>query len=414
MNYTIIGFGGRGSLYAQLFSRIGGVKLAAVCEIIPERLEKAGRLYGLPKDKLFLSDKEFASAGKLGDLCIVSTQDGQHKEHALMMLGAGYDLLLEKPIATNFGDCQDIHDKAKALNRRVFICHVLRYAPFYSVIKRELESGAYGRIAVLNLTENIAYWHFAHSYVRGSWSAVPPSAPMIIAKTCHDLDIISWFMGAECKSVSSVGSLGFFMEENAPEGSSDRCFSCAVRADCPYDAERFYITERLDKGHTVWPVAVLCEVPTRERVEDALKIGPYGRCVWRCGNNAVDRQTVNMEFKGGAIANLTATAFSKDCYREIHIHCEKGEIFGDMIDNILTCSVYGKESKTIDVNETDDSFAGHGGGDAKMVADVAAVYGGGSCVALTTIENSMQSHAIGFAAEESRQNGGKLVTPFKL
>jgi len=210
MNYAILGFGGRGSVYASLFKSVGGVNLSAVCEIRPDRLEKAGRLYGLTNGKLFLSDKEFFSKGRLGELCVIATQDEQHKEHALMALEAGYDLLLEKPIATTMKDCRAVYEKAKKIGRKIFICHVLRYAPFFSLIKKELNTGEYGKIATVNLTENIAYWHFAHSYVRGNWSAVPPSAPMIIAKTCHDLDIICWLAKSECKAVSSHP----FMEGN--------------------------------------------------------------------------------------------------------------------------------------------------------------------------------------------------------
>ncbi|MCL2752071.1 MAG: Gfo/Idh/MocA family oxidoreductase [Firmicutes bacterium] len=409
MKYAILGFGARGSLYAGLFQEIGA-ELTAVCEIRPDRLGKAGRLYELPKDKLFLSDEVFVSKGKLGDLCVVATQDGQHKGHALMALDAGYDLLLEKPIATTFEDCSAIFERAKATGRRVFICHVLRYAPFFTLIKQELNTGAYGKIATVNLTENIAYWHFAHSFTRGNWSVVPPSAPIILAKTCHDLDIICWLAGAECKAVSSMGSLGFYTRESAPLGSADRCLDCSVKMDCPYDAERFYITDGFDKGRTGWPIDTLCEEPTREKLSEALKTGPYGRCVWKCGNNSADRQVVNMGFAGGMTAHLTATAFSKDCYREIHVHCEKGEIFGSMADDILTCNIYGGVSKKIDVRQhAANGLAGHGGGDALLVKDIAAIYGGGRGASLTSIENSMQSHAIGFAAEASRKTGGMLM-----
>lgn len=413
MEYVILGFGGRGNIYAQLFAD-AGVKPAAVCDARRDRLDKAGRLYNLPEDKLFLSDADFFRKGKLANLCIVATQDSQHVGHALAALNTGYDLLLEKPIATVWDDCRAVYDCAKRLNRKVFICHVLRYSPFFRTIKNELDTGAYGKIAVINMTENVAYWHQAHSFVRGNWHTVKTAAPMIIAKCCHDLDIISWLTGARCKTVSSMGSLGFFTSANAPAGSSDRCLNCGARANCAYDAERFYITERFDKGMKWWPVDVLCEELTRENLIKALAEGPYGRCVFRCDNDVVDRQVVNMDFEGGAAAHLTMTAFSKECYREIRVHCENGEIFGNMIDNVLTCNIFGKDSKKIDVTAFEESNAGHGGGDALMIKDIAAAYGGKTAAELTSIESSVQSHAIGFAAEESRKSGGMLLTPFKL
>jgi predicted dehydrogenase len=413
MKYTILGFGARGSLYANMLARIGA-ELTAVCEARSDRLENAGALYGLGKNRLFNSYKDFAAAGKFGELCIVATQDEQHKEHALAALDAGYELLLEKPVAANWEDCRAVYDKAKKLKRRVFVCHTNRYAPFFRLIKDELDTGVYGRAAAINTTENVGYWHYAHSFVRGNWRVSPPSAPMILAKCCHDLDIISWFAGAECTAVSSNGSLGFFTPENAPPGSSGRCTDCAVRAGCPYDAERFYIKELFDCGKTWWPVDVLCENPTREKLMEAVKTGPYGRCVWKCGNNVVDRQIVNMEFAGGLTAHLTMTAFSADCYRQMHVHCERGEIFGNTRDNTVTFNIYGGSRRTVDVKKFADDKYGHGGGDFLMLADIAAAYGGKKGASLTSIENSMQSHAIGFAAEESRRNGGKAVPPYKL
>lgn len=408
MKYAILGFGGRGSLYTELFAK-NGANLAAVCETRTDRLEKAVNLYGLPTEKTFLASGDFFAAGKLADLCIIATQDSQHVEHASAALELGYDLLLEKPIAVKLDDCRAIYEKAKRLKRKVFICHVLRYSPFFRIIKDELDSGEYGKIATINLTENVAWWHQAHSFVRGDWRTTKEAAPMIVAKCCHDLDIVSWLADSECKAVSSMGSLGFFKPKNAPNGSSDRCLTCAVKADCIYNAERFYITERVEKGITKWPVSALCEKPTRERVLDALKKGPYGRCAFKCDNDVVDRQVVNMEFAEGLTAHLTMTAFADECYREIHVHCESGEIFGNMLDNILTCNIFGKKSKKIDVKVFEEGEYGHGGGDYLLVKDIIAVYSGQIGQALTSIENSMQSHSIGFAAEKSRLNGGSTI-----
>lgn len=412
MNYVILGAGARGNVYAEIFTELGS-ELKAVCEKRVDRLQNFGDKYGVSPQMRFLSDKAFFKAGKLAELCVVSTQDADHVGHALAALAAGYDLLLEKPIAVTMKDCRAIYDKADSLNRRVFVCHVLRYSPFFDFIKRELDTGKYGKIATLNLTENVAYWHQAHSYVRGNWRTVKQAAPMIIAKSCHDIDIISWLVNSECKAVSSMGSLGFYKPENAPENSSDRCLTCPAQKTCAYDAEKFYITDRVDKGNTLWPVSVLCEEPTHDNVLKALRCGPYGRCVFKCDNDVVDRQIVNMEFSDGATAHLTMTAFSENSYREIHVHCEKGEIYGNMLDNVLTCNIFGGETKSIDVNSlvNDVGNYSHGGGDYLMIKDIVAAYEGRPTIGLTSIKNSMQSHAIGFAAEESRLKGGKVITP---
>jgi hypothetical protein len=386
-----------------------------------DRLQKAKKYHKLSAEQLFASEVDFFAAGKLADLCVIATQDAQHLEHALGALELGYDLLLEKPIAANLEDCLTVYKKATELNRKVYVCHVLRYAPFFELIKRELESGAYGKPTVINHTENVAYWHQAHSYVRGNWRNSNDAAPMIIAKCCHDLDIISWLAKSKCKSVSSIGSLGYFKPENAPEGSNERCLNCAVKADCAFDAERFYITNGFDKGHKVWPVDVLCENATREKLYDALKTGPYGRCVWHCDNDVVDRQITNIDFESGLVAHLTMTGFCNDDFRRVHIHCEKGEIYGNMKENVLYCNIFGQPNgkagffkklnctKKINVGDYEKGAYGHGGGDLLLAKDIVKAFNGEKTRALTTLENSMQSHIIGFCAEKSRQQGGKAI-----
>lgn len=409
MKFAVIGFGARGILYAESFLKHVNTEITAICDTSPERLKLAKKMYNLPDGNLFLSSEDFFSAGKLADLCVVSTQDRFHLTHSIAALNKDYDLLLEKPIATTEADCDTILKAAQKLKRKIFVCHVLRYAPFFRIIKTELDSGNYGKPATINLTENVAYWHQAHSYVRGNHSDTKKSSPMIIAKSCHDLDIIAWLVGTQCKAVSSMGSLGYYKRENAPEGSGERCLDCSVKTDCPYDAERFYIKERAEKGNFRWPVDVLATEPTIEKLYAALKNGPWGRCVYKCENDAVDRQIVNMEFINGITAHLTMTAFSKNCYRSIHVHCEKGEIYGNMNENTLYCNIFGLSSKNIDVAVLEDKLVGHGGGDDRFISDIVNNFNGKPSFGLTSIELSMMSHKIGFCAERSRLKGGEKI-----
>ena len=210
LNVAILGFGARGNHYAHLVNNSGMGKIVAACDVRAERLELAKREFSLSNDQLYQTSKDFFKAGKLADLCVVATQDAQHLEHAVKAMKLGYHLLLEKPIAANMQDVMEIYETSLKEQRRVFVCHVLRYAPFYSVIKDELSSGKYGKIVTINMSENVGYWHQAHSFVRGNWSVTEKSTPMIIAKCCHDLDLVSWFMDQKCKSVYSFGSLSYF------------------------------------------------------------------------------------------------------------------------------------------------------------------------------------------------------------
>ena len=407
MKVAVIGYGSRGQYYARLFQE-KKAEVVACCDINTEKLNIAGKVLNISADNLFESEDEFFAKGKLADLLIVSTQDSDHYGHAIKAMNAGYDLLLEKPVATTIGQCVEIQKTAEKSGRKVFVCHVLRYAPFFTLIKKELNSGKYGKIVTINHTENVAYWHQAHSYVRGNWRRSEGSTPMIIAKCCHDLDLIVWFMGAKCKRVSSYGSLDFYTEKHAPEGSSAYCYDCRYVSDCPYSAERIYIKDRAMKGHLGWPCDTIIPEPTVEKLREALKRGPYGRCVYRCDNDVVDHQVVNMEFENGSTAHLTMTAFGEHS-RVVHYHCEKGEIFGEIDSNIIHCSIFGGEKYDINVSRFADVFDGHGGGDSLMVDDVINSMNGKPSFGLTAVSASMQSHIIGFKAEESRLNGGESI-----
>lgn len=406
MKVAIIGYGSRGEIYGNSF--MDRAEITAVCDTKRERLEYARKKFSLSERRLYSSSEEFFKCGKLAELCVVATPDKLHKEHALEAMYAGYDLLLEKPIGCTAEECQEIYETAKKLNRKVFICHVLRYSIFFSRIKQELDSGKYGNISTINVTENVAYWHYAHSYVRGNWHRAEDSTPMIVAKCCHDLDIIGWYIGKPCIGVSSMGSLRYFTRQNMPEGCSDRCVICAFSKQCPYSAETFYLG-KIRAGQREWPSNVLATEPTEEKIKEAITKGPYGKCVFRCDNDVVDHQIVNMEFEGGATASLTMTAFSGEQYREIHIHGEQGDIYGTTKDNQLVCNVYGQPSKIIDVLKNHENSFGHGGGDYWLVQDILNTYEGKPSSSLTSIENSMMSHKIGFAAEYSRLKGGELV-----
>lgn len=408
MKYCILGYGARGRLYAELFKNHDNVNLVSVCEKQQDRLDLSKSQNNLPDSALFLNENDFFANGKLADICLITTQDKDHKNHALKALNTGYDLLLEKPIATTEEDCMEILHTAQKLKKHVFVCHVLRYAPFFSTIKRELLSGKYGAISTINLTENVGYWHYAHSYVRGNWRNSEASSPMIIAKSCHDLDVLSWLADTKATSVSSYGSLNYFKEKNAPPNSGMRCLDCDAQTTCPYDAEQFYIKESFLEGDGGWAIHLNTH-PTVDNLKTALNEGPYGRCVYKCDNNVVDHQIVNILFDGGITAHLTMTAFSKECYREIHVHCEKGEIIGNMLQNTLTCNIFGSEQKSIDLSITDNLLAGHGGGDALMIKDIVNFYNGNNASVYTSIEKSTQSHLIGFAAEKSRLNNGQVI-----
>lgn len=236
---------------------------------------------------------------------------------------------------------------------------------------------------------------------------------MILAKCCHDLDILLWLAGREPRYVSSYGSLYLFRPEKAPEGAAERCTEdCRVKESCPYNAEQFYINERFLQGRKQWPVNIVSQHPTEETIREALREGCYGRCVYFADNDVVDHQVVNVELEGGATLNFTMSGFTSRGGRHLHVMGTLGDIEADMDANKIRLCIFGKEPEMIDVSLLAEDFSGHGGGDFRMVEelldDILEEREPGC--GLTSIDKSLMSHYLALAAEESRLNHGKSIS----
>lgn len=415
MTFAVCGFGNRGmeayAAYAKTCPE--QMQLVAVADLLPERRKAAVESFGVSPEMVFDSADKLFQAGKLADVMIISTQDRDHVPEALQALDLGYDLILEKPISPDWEECVALRDKAEETGHKVVVCHVLRYTPFYSTLKRMLSQGAIGTLQTIDAVEHVAYWHQAHSFVRGNWRSSQDTSPMILAKSCHDMDILRWLANAPCHAVSSFGRLSEFKAENAPEGAALRCLDgCKVKDTCPYDAEHIYLdheTTGFRKGAHGWPVTVLCNgEATEEKIYEALKTGPYGRCVYHCDNDVVDHQVVAMEFENGVTATFTMTAFTRENRRTIRLMGTMGEIEGDMLKHEIVYRPFGKPVEHIDCN-ADKARGGHGGGDGGLMQAAFAFFSGQMGESLTDIRASVDSHLMALAAEESRTHGGKTV-----
>ena len=414
ITFAICGLGNRGlgayAPYQELHPE--RMKITAGADPRPERLAMLRERYGVAAERCFPSDEELLAQPRLADVMLIATQDRQHVPDALKALDKGYHVLLEKPISPSLEECRALREKARQTGRTVVVCHVLRYTPFYSALHALLRRGDIGKLETIDAVENVAYWHQAHSFVRGNWRRSDETSPMILAKSCHDMDILRWLAGEPCLKVQSFGSLDYFRAENAPAGSAGRCLDgCACQAECPYDCEKIYITSPrtgVHGGGKEWPCGVLVNDPTEEKLREALKTGPYGRCVFRCDNDVVDHQTVNLEFAGNIHATFTMTAFTQTCHRTIKVTGTLGEVEGDMAGQTLTLRRFGQQEEVIDVRGGGE-LSGHGGGDFGLLDDFCAAVAQGR-EGLTGIAASVESHVMALAAEHSRVNGGATVT----
>ena len=411
---AIAGTGSRGGgTYAPYQHKFPDrMKIVALADPDTTRVNLLAEEYGVPADCCFSSAEELLAQPKLADVLVLATQDRQHVAQAVPALRKGYDILLEKPISNDPYAIMELLQTAHETGRAVTICHVLRYTPFYGQIKKLIDEGAIGEPIAVHAVENVGYWHQAHSFVRGNWANSDVQSPMILQKSCHDMDIILWLMGKNCTRVSSYGSLNIFRPERAPEGAALTCLGgCKCKDDCPYDAEKVYITNPtgVGTGNTEWPVDVIVPEPTVEKVREALKTSPYGRCVYHCDNNVVDHQAVAMEFEDGSTATFTMAAFTKRTAREIKVMGTAGELYGDMNTHLVTVYPFAGEEVTYNISELAEDFSGHGGGDHRMMSEFFDMLEGRASETLTSIDISVQSHLMSLAAEESRLNGGKGV-----
>lgn len=409
---AIIGYGQRGmDPYGVVISENNELlEMVAIADPDHARQELARAKFG-ENLVCYSSGEEFFALPQCADLVIISTQDKEHYRFVIPALEKGYNVLVEKPISPDLNECIAIAKKAKECDRKVFVCHVLRYTPFFTFIKESILSGEIGEFVSIHQIENVGYWHQAHSFVRGNWRNKELSAPMILAKSCHDLDIILWLTGRNCTKVSSFGGLYLFREDKAPEGSAKRCVECKVSESCPYNATQIYLDSSFGyrSGNHGWPISVLTpNLDTETELIKAIAEGPYGRCVYHCDNNVVDHQVVNMEFDGGVTASFSMCAFTNGGGRTVKIMGTKGDIIGDMEQNVIKIQPFGKPARIIDINTLGLDLSGHAGGDKRLVLDIVDILNHPDLqkTGLTSIEYSVQSHQMAFAAEESRLKGG--------
>lgn len=410
VTFAIMGMGNRGYAYGtRILKHPESAEITAMADNRRERLVTANKYANLPEDRLFDSGEALLEADKLADIMIIATQDAQHKNHAIRAMEKGYDLLLEKPVSNDIKDCKEIAEAANRLGRKVLVCHVLRYTVFYRQIKELLKKGIVGDIESIIADEQVGYYHYAHSYVRGNWHNREQSSPMILAKCCHDMDLLVWLTGKKCLKVSSMGSLKHFKAENAPAGATERCTdNCPHAETCPYNALKIYMP-RIPH----WPTNIINPEPTEENIMEALRTGNYGKCVYHMDNDVVDHQVLNLQFEDEVTATFQMVGPTSDLTRFIRIMGTQGEIWGDFRSKQLYWQKFGQEKHKVDLDALTTDFTGHGGGDDGLIRDAISLISeeeNFDTSAITTIDRSVESHYIAFAAEESRLRGGEVIT----
>jgi predicted dehydrogenase len=403
---VLIGAGQRGTFAYGAYARRHPeeVRFVAVAEPDPERRARFAALHNLPPERCFVSWEDLIAAGRLAPALVCCTLDRMHVAPALAALEAGYHVLLEKPIAVSPEECVRVVHASERAGRVLMIGHVLRYTPFFSTLREVIRSGRLGEIVAIEHRENVAYWHMAHSFVRGNWGNAERSSPMILSKCCHDLDLLVWVMeGWPIKRLHSFGSLLHFRPAQAPPGSTERCTDgCPVADACPFYAPRLYLTD--DVG---WPTSTISTDTSYEARLQALQTGPYGRCVYRVENDVVDHQVVNMEHANGAVTTLVMHGHSHEEGRTMRYDGTRATLRASFLHSVPPeITVYDHLSGTIEqVPLSSGGEGGHGGGDGGLMHAFCQAVRNPNGDTLTSARISLDSHLLAFAAERSRLTG---------
>lgn len=414
ISVAVIGIGNRGSVYARYSKKFPHVmKVAGIVDNNVQRLERYGKDYDVPKERLFKSLEEFYATPKFCDAVIISTPDHLHYEPSLKVMQMGYHLLLEKPMCQTEKECRDVLEMAHKTGRIVGLCHVLRFAPYFVALRGAIQSGIIGEVVNVQHMEPIEHAHMAHSYVRGIWRNSETSTPIILAKSCHDLDIIRYLVDKPCKSISAEGSLYLFKADKAPEGAPMRCTDgCPHESTCPYSAIKIYCKKRAHLKHVV-------EVPSKASEADileALKTGQFGRCVYHCDNNQPDHYVANIVFEDGVTSSFSMDAFTPFGGRRTRVMGTMGYIEGNGKEFTVYEFASGKKhvwnAKVSEIPEYKGS--GHGGGDHGALRDfLEAVCWNDPGRMTSSVDVSVESHIMGFDAEKSRKTGKRTMVKLK-
>jgi predicted dehydrogenase len=412
---VMIGAGGRATFAYGPYAleHPNDISFVAVCDPDEMRRGRFASLHDIPPERQFESWEDVAAQPQMARAAINCTQDRMHHASTLGLLHAGYDVLLEKPMATSPAECIELVETAERLGRALQVCHVLRFTAFFSALYDIVNSGRLGKIITIDHRENVSYWHMSHSFVRGNWRNEALSNPMILAKCCHDLDALVWTLGQSVTRLSSFGRLTHYRKENAPDGAPLHCTDgCPIEASCPWYAPRLYAADIHHRSRlegfpkSSFMLHALGGGETPESHWEALKTSPYGRCVYHCDNDVVDHQTLNLEFEDGATCTFTMHGHSDREGRTLRWDGTRATLYGDFSDgreHTLRICEHGSAQEEVIYPTAGES--GHGGGDFGLMRAFVQSLNGQPSKHSTTARVSLESHLLAFAAEESRRTG---------
>lgn len=391
---VVVGAGNRARKYLKYAEENPGkIQVVGVVDPNPVRREKIASRFGIPSRNVVSGLEEARQIFSDADAALITTPEHLHHKGAMMAIGEGCHVLIEKPVAITVGEAEEIMEAARKNNVVAGVCHVLRYHPYFEKIKGIIASGELGKVVSVSHRVKVGIDRACHTFVRGIWGESSSTSPLVISKCCHDIDLMHWFVGKPVVRVSSFGSCGWFGAVNAPEGSAKRCIDCSIEKRCAYSAVDLYRRRGEWTANFDVPEGSTLE----EEVERELKDGRFGRCVYHCDNDVADRQVVALEFEDGTVGVISLDLFTKEDNRETRICLTGGEIYGDE-KSIEIIPLKGKRRRY----EFDDNMPFHSGADIAIMEDFVTAICDRSHKMRAPIECAVESQRVCCDAEHSR------------
>ncbi|MDE5744997.1 MAG: Gfo/Idh/MocA family oxidoreductase [Paramuribaculum sp.] len=390
VDIAIIGAGNRGCKYLHLLAGMPDkVTVAAIVEPDARRAAHAATILrnaGLPEPVVF-ADCEDMLSDCSPTAAIIATPERGHYSQAMQLLDKRVNILIEKPVATTIEECEAIAEKAKEAGVVAGVCHVLRYHPYFSELIRIATDGSLGEVVSVSHRLGVGIDRACHTFVRGPWGIPRLTSSMILSKGCHDLDLVTAITGSRAEKVYSVGGKHFFTGEKRPAGAAARCINCTAEKDCRFSAVDLYRRRKEWIGGFI-PAD---SGTVAEEIERQLREGNYGRCVFACENEAVDRQIVTVAFENGAVATVTMNLFTAEDSRDTHICLTGGEIHG----NGRRIKIFPLRGEKTVIDFSDQAEAPyHAGADKAVLEDFIKAITTPGYKMLATIDEVMESHRI--------------------
>jgi predicted dehydrogenase len=216
VNVGIIGTGDRGTGLATYLQNISNIRVTAVCDLIPFRLEKALSL--ADANAKSYSDYRKLLENKDLDAVIIATPFGLHAQMAMAAISAEKHIFCEKTMTRGFADTQKLLKKARQSKKIFQTGHQYHHSRLYLYVVEMIKKGYIGDIAAFE-----CQWNRNHNWRRDvpdpkwerliNWRMYREFSGGLVAELCsHQIDLINWITNSHPLQVMGMGSIDFWKD----------------------------------------------------------------------------------------------------------------------------------------------------------------------------------------------------------